>query len=60
MDKTGTFEIECPNCKVKITVPYFKEVKPMTKKEIDQEIAEAFIELDRLGHIDLDSMFEEK
>ena len=43
MDKTDTFEIECPNCKVKIIVPYFKEVKPMTKKEIDQEIAEAFI-----------------
>ena len=49
MDKTDTFEIECPNCKVKITVPYFKEVKPMTEEDMLMEMSEAMQELERFA-----------
>ena len=47
------YTITCPACKVTINVPYFKELKPMTQEQMDEEITEMLIEiLEGRGYFD--------
>lgn len=53
-----TYAIDCPKCGVRIHVPYFKEIEPMTEDEINQEIAEGWVEVQKLMGTEVDNASE--
>lgn len=48
MPQIDNFEVECPQCGMKITIPYFKEVKPMIEDDMLMELSDGIHELERL------------